>query len=290
MSASVPVDAWFDEIDLDPQGAWLRMGTRKLGDRPWLVVDGRRETELALKDRLLAERRDEVFAVAPDAEEPGRETLRLVRGELDGLGLRADTDAAAVDQDVELHPLDRAGRVVQEDLCLLRPADGRWVLAGASLCFPSRWRLAAKFERELALVHGPVDGYADELTDRVDRLLSRLEGSVVWRRNWFIHPDASLFQPDRPLGGDPIIPAERCLDELHVRSERQTLRRLDESGWVLFTIRVQQATVRRFGANPGLRLALARFVAEASEELTSHKGLSNQQCFELQSALSGLEA
>jgi hypothetical protein len=27
-------DGWFDEIDLDPDGAWLQMGTRSLGDRP----------------------------------------------------------------------------------------------------------------------------------------------------------------------------------------------------------------------------------------------------------------
>lgn len=295
VSAVVPTDAWFDEIDLDPRGAWLRMGTRNLGSRPWLVVDDRRDTELALKHRLLSERRDEVFAAALDADGPGRETLALVCGELDMLGIPVDCadgadDADDVDDVFVEHPLDRAGRLVQEDLCLLRPVDGRWVLAGASLCFPSRWRLAAKFERELAVVHGPVAGYAEELTDRVDRLLNRLGQTVVWRRNWFLHPNSALFQPDRPPDGDPLVPADRCLDELFVRSERQTLRRLASSGWVLFTIRIQQAPVRRFVADTARRARLARFVVEAPEDLTGHKGLSNRQCAELRNALAGLEA
>jgi len=290
MSVPVPVDAWFDEIDLDPHGAWLRMGTRNLGSRPWLVVDDHRDVELELKRRLLAERRGEVFAAAVDADAPSRETLALVQAELQAQGIGIGGDDAPADGVKEVHPLDRAGQLVQEDLCLLRPVDGRWVLAGASLCFPSRWRLAAKFERELALVHGPVDGYTEQLTDRVDRLLNRLGQTVVWRRNWFIHPNSALFQPDRPADGDPLIPDDRCLDELFVRSERQTLRRLQPSGWVLFTIRIQQASVGQFVAGSDRREMLARFVAEASDGLAGHKGLSRSQCFELQSALRGLEA
>ncbi|MDH3300851.1 MAG: DUF3445 domain-containing protein [Acidimicrobiia bacterium] len=284
MSAVVPTDSWFGEIDLDPHGAWLRMGTRNLGSRPWLVIDDQRDAELALKRRLLTERPDEVFAAASDADGPGRETLDLVQRELEALGISTSVD------DLVEHPLDRAGRLVQEDLCLLRPVDGRWVLAGASLCFPSRWRLAAKFERELVLVHGPVAGYADQLTDRVDRLLNRLGDTVVWRRNWFLRPNSALFQPDRPPNGDPVVPAERCLDELFVRSERQTLRRLPASGWVLFTIRIQQAPVRRFVADIGRRAALNRFLAEAPTDLSGHKGPSEQQCFELANALAGLQA
>ncbi len=282
MTRLEPSDAWFPEVDLDPQGAWLRMGTRNLGRRPWLVVDDRREAELELKGRLLAERDDEVFAVAGDAAGPATETLQLVEGELAGLPPVGAFEAAA------LHPLARAGLMTQEDLCLLRPVDGRWVLAGALLCFPSRWRLAAKFERELSLVHQPVVGYREQLTGRVDRLLNRLGDRIVWRRNWFIHPDSALFQPDRPADGDPVVSADRCLDELYVRSERQTLRRLETGGWVLFTIRIQQASVRRFVADGQRRRSLTRFVSEAPAELSGHKGLSPGQCLELEIALIGM--
>jgi hypothetical protein len=49
-----------------------------------------------------------------------------------------------------MHPLDLAGRVVPDDLCLVQAdADGVPRLVAASLCFPSRWRLGEKLGRPL---------------------------------------------------------------------------------------------------------------------------------------------
>jgi hypothetical protein len=273
---------WYDEIDLDPDGRWLRMGTRSLGDRPWLVADERRAVELAIKARLAAERHGEVFAALPDSHGAGVETLALVEAECDRLGLDVG-DAGPVRAGA--HPLDRAGRLVQEDLCLLRRDPDGWALAAASLCFPSRWRLADKLGRSMVGVHEPVDGYDPVLAGRVDRLLDRLEDRVVWRRNWFIHPDPALFQPDRPPSGDPVVGADHCLDDLHLRSERQTLRRLPETGWVLFTIRIQQDPLGRFAAERGRRAALGRWLVEAPSDQRAHRGVGPDQADELVRAL-----
>ena len=115
---------------------------------------------------------------------------------------------------------------MQEDLCLLRRRDDGWYLEAASLCFPSRWRLADKIGRHITEVHGPVDGYVDQLASKVDRLFDRLTDRPVLRRNWYIHPDPTLFQPAPPPDGDPSSPQPDALATLVVRSERQTLRRL----------------------------------------------------------------
>jgi hypothetical protein len=269
---------WHDEIDLQPGSRWLRMGTRNLGDRPWLVADDRRRAELALKADLAAERHGEVFAALPGCEVPGRATLALVEAECRRLGLdpadHPPVDAAA-------HPLDRAGRSVQEDLCLLRRDAEGWVLAAASLCFPSRWRLADKLGRPLPAVHGPVEGYHSQLADRVDTMLDRLVAGpaprIVWRRNWFVHPDPTLFQPRRPPGGDPVVAADRCLDDLHLRSERQTLRPLPADGWVLFTIRVQQDPLVAFLADPDRLARFARWLGQAPADQVAHRGLTPAQ-------------
>lgn len=278
---------WFDEIDLDPTVPWLRMGTRQLGERPWLVVDRHRADELALKQQLCLERHGEVFAAEPSAFEPSREVLELVSRELQLIGVDGDV-APVVEHSAggsPLHPLDAAGRSVQEDLCLLRRDASGWVLAAASLCFPSRWRLAAKMGRPLAEVHGPVEGYRAELADRVDNLFDRLGERTVWRRNWFIHPDGHLFQPDRPIDGDPTVGAEDCGDHLMVRSERQTLRTLPTSGWVLFTIRIQQATLGLFLADPQRRSSFVRFVEEVGSGHAAHRGVSVDQLGELRQFL-----
>ncbi len=278
-----PGRGWFEEIDLDPAAHWRRIGTRQLGDRPWLVIDDRRDVELALKERLGTDRHDEVFAVEPGVEAgallAGRETLDLVEGELERHRLLGPAGGGG------LHPLDRAGRSVQEDLCLVRPGHGSWVLAAASLCFPSRWRLGEKLGRSITATHGPVDGYAEALATRVDRLFDHLGERIVLRRNWFVHPDPALFQPDRPPAGDPVIEPDRCLDDLHLRSERQTLRRLHASGWILFTIRIQQDPLRPFVADDGRAAALVRYLVEAPVDQLTHRGLSPPQAERLRIAL-----
>lgn len=280
---------WLDEIDLDPERPWLRMGTRALGNRPWLVIDAHRAAELKLKADLRASRHDEVFAAEPGTETASRRVLDLIVAELEAGGLVTDRPPPGA----ETHPLDEAGLLVQEDLCLLRRDLDGWNLVAASLCFPSRWRLGPKMGHPLDAVHGPVPGYGDRLASKVDQLLDRLEARVVWRRNWFIHPDHALFQPDRPTFPEPTIPAADCLDQLVVRSERQTLRRVDDPSeatsqsadrYALFTIRIQQAPVATLAVG-ARRAELARFLAEAPPDIVSHRGLSPQQCTELTTAL-----
>jgi len=282
--------SWLDEIDLEPSSPWLAMKTRALGERPWLIVDDKRDAELALKAQLLLDRNAEVFAADGSSEEPSRETLDLVVAECARLGLDAPGSGlgsvpGSGSVPNRLHPLDLAGRLVQEDLCLLAPGPDGWVLAAASLCFPSRWRLADKLGRSQADVHGPVAGYGANLAPRVDRMFDRLGDRIVWRRNWFVHPDPQLFQPDRPVDGDPVIGAARCGAELYLRSERQTLRRLRETGWVLFTIRTQQEPLATFLADEARRERFVRYLTEAADDQLAHRGIGAAQADELGVAL-----
>ena len=59
--------AWFDELNLDPDAHPVAMGTRSLGERPWLVADDKRDQELALKAELLATRRDRVLHLTDES-------------------------------------------------------------------------------------------------------------------------------------------------------------------------------------------------------------------------------
>jgi hypothetical protein len=120
--------------------------------------------------------------------------------------------------------------------------DGAWRLEGAVLCFPSLWLLAEKLGLPTALVHQPVPHYAEELSPKVDRFFDRLPaGRPVWRRNVSVWPALVLWAPCHDL--DPLLWSEGSprpgAPPLWIRSERQTLRRLSESGAILFTIRVQ---------------------------------------------------
>ena len=224
---------------------------------------------------LCRERHDEVFAAETSATAASEIVLDLL----------VAAGVEPVDMD-GLHPLDRAGRSVQEDLCVLERRPDGWHLTAASLCFPSRWRLHTKIGRHITEVHSPVSGYDDRLASRVDTFFDRLTSAPVWRRNWFVHPDASLFQPDRPANGDPVVGAATALDTLVVRSERQTLRRLDPlDDAILFTIRIQQAPVRDLVRSVERGEAFRHLLSSAPSETLAHRGMAPQQVLEMQQAL-----
>jgi hypothetical protein len=85
-------------------------------------------------------------------------------------------------------------------------------------------------------IHEPVAKYADHVGAAVDTYFQRLTvEKPVWRSNWIIQDHPALFQPQIPSG--PLV---KTPDELWIRMERQTLRRLPKTSGILFTIRGYQ--------------------------------------------------
>jgi hypothetical protein len=246
------------------------MGLGRVDERAWLLPDEHRDGQLALRARLLAERRDEVFAALPGTDAASVEALELVLA-----WERANRpDLAVRTVDPEHHPLEAAGRRTQEDLVVMVPRDGRYHLDAAVLCFPSHWRLADKLGGDATAIHGPVPGYRTDLADRVDRFLDRLApGVVVARRNWSVHDSPELFAPSPPADPRPATPDE-VPTRLVLRSERQTLRRLARSGSVLFTIRVQQAPLGALAGAPAVAAQFAARLRAQPPELTAMNGLA----------------
>ena len=249
---------WLDELHLAPGPPWHAMGTRALDGSRWLLPDERRDVELAAKRRLVDERADVVVASIPGSEPAAAEV--------------ADAVASATGRplDAGRPPLVAVALDVQEDLCVLeRDDDGRWRLTAGVVCFPSMWRLPDKVGLPLAEVHGPVPAYADELATRVDRFVDRLRADrPVWRRNWLVHASDELHLPEPPPPPQtlPAVP-----DDLWLRSERQTLRRLPRTGAVLFTIRTQQVPLAAVASRPDVAAGLAAAIAGWSDDLVSYR-------------------
>jgi len=256
---------WLDELPLRPGPPWLSMGVHPLDLATWLILDDRFDAELALKAQLLAERHDDVFLARPGSEAAGREVLDLVTAWLTTHSGRAHAPSSAP---LDLHPLDRAGRLVQEDLCVLVEHDGRYLLEAGSVCFPSHWRLSEKLGRSVAAIHGPVHHYDVELEARVDRFFDRLrpEHPVV-RRNLSIHSHDELFRPEPHESPASFARDVSGLGQVWLRSERQTLVRLPATGAVLFTIKTQQCRAEVLSARPEVAHRLAEKLRVLQPEL-----------------------
>ena len=182
-------------------------------------------------------RKAAVFADAPsdcwgemDGSRPGQaEALALVSAHLGQAG------------DNSLPPLRAAAHLIDDDLCLMEHRGGEWTLAAASLCAPSFFSAAHVVGRPLSALHAPVTGFGDKLLGRVSRIFDGLAPDMlVERRNWSVVASGELFLPDdRPVrSGQPALTRDQAGQALFVRMERQTLRRLPETGGVLFSIRI----------------------------------------------------
>jgi dimethylamine monooxygenase subunit A len=263
----------------------LMMGLMPLAPAAWIELDRHFAADLAAKRRLLETRHDAVFAAEPAAAAPAAELLRrlvehlvqhqaaIFRREGDCLVNSATGERWDLAR-TTLHPLDLAGRLVQEDLCLLERAGESYRLVAASLCSPARWRLADKIGRPLGIIHAPVPGYAEKLLRPVDRFFAALaQERGVWRLNWGIVDDPAPFQPVAPAAA-PGITAETAGDRLWLRVERQTLRRLPESGAVVFTIRTYITGLAVAVRSPGAAADLADAIRDMPEATRRYKHIA----------------
>ena len=267
----------------------LAMGLTPLDLHDWIAPDARMAAELAAKERLLRERHGDVFIALPEAADSAAEVLELL---VSYLPERFPTLYRRVGGQIEnrvtrqqwhmtqhgLHPLDLAGRLVQEDLCLMQLATDtdQYRLVGASVCFPTRWRLAEKIGQSLGAIHLPVPDYATQLDSTMDLLFARLKVErPVWRLNWGLIDNPTLFQPSGHGRRDhnPAVTAHNAGDTLWLRMERQTLRRLPRTGDILFTIRIYVQPLYDVAANPERTAQLAAAMRALPPNMRGYKSL-----------------
>lgn len=221
----------------DPRTARLP-GIQPASEETWLLRDAAFAPQMAERDRLIATHPDAVLALLPQGQAAAQELLETLSGWLSRQpGYRVDGGQVTRPDGVIL-PLDRgdpmrtAGRLVQEDLCLMQGQGAEAVLTGAALCFPANWTLAEKIGRPMTRIHGPVHEYDADIARRVQRMFDAIRpDQVLWRANFNVWDHARLFSPKPEAAPRAATPARRYL-----RSERQTLRRLPVSGAVVFAI------------------------------------------------------
>ncbi|MCM2560994.1 DUF3445 domain-containing protein [Lutimaribacter sp. EGI FJ00015] len=217
-------------------------GVAPLSPDEWIIVDDAFDAQMAERARLLRTRRAEVLALDDSARPAADELLEVVLGLL---AARADYTVGASrvtrPDGVEVpinraDPLGTLGMLVQQDFCLMQKPEGQdeHLLTGAVLCFPSSWKLSEKFMRPLVAIHQPVAVYDDNIARRVQRLFDGIRpGRPLWRCNALNYDDPALFQP---RSANDRRAERHSADAKFLRSERQSLWRLDETRAVVFGI------------------------------------------------------
>ncbi|MEM7300528.1 MAG: DUF3445 domain-containing protein [Pseudomonadota bacterium] len=239
------------------------IGLQRLDPRSICQVDEKFPDYLAQKLELWRDIPNEIFLAQKDTLQAQNQVLELI---LDNLSAMQGDKAAQRGRTISLcsgeyelrhedfheQPLMLASLLVQDDLILMRKRENGWVLAAASLCFPSHWRLDEKFGRPMGEIHAPIPDLNARIGARIDRIFDNLRPELpVWRENWSLDSDPGLRQAVRnELRHHKHDKAEPSLDTLFLRAEYQTLRKLPVSGDILFTVKILIEPLRRFISGP----------------------------------------
>ncbi len=226
-------------------GGQLRMGLVRLEEREWLQP----EPDLAARKTAFAHYPEGV-QLTPEATAPGRELAAM-------LGVTG--------------ALPHAALAAHEDMCLLTCADGedQYRLIGAAVAWPTDWHPKDKISLPLRALHAPIAGYEEQLATGVDRFMDTLKaGPIYGRCNWFIAATGARrwIADAPPEQAFAHVTRDNAGDTLFVRSERQTLRRLRDTGAILFTIGVY---VERLGTLSASNIAM---LAAAVQTLVNGEG------------------
>ncbi len=204
--------------------------------------------------------------------------------------------------DPQTPPLVAAAKLVQEDLVIMRKGEGGWRLVAAVVCFPSSWTLTEKFARPMQDIHQPVPGYGPGTRPAVliERIFDNLlVDQPVKRANWSLHHSDALYHPR----GEAVRAARAAgradpHDETdydargYYRRERQTLRKLPQSGDILFTIRIDIDpidTLRRLPEGREAAALLVEQLGRMTPEQLRYKGMEADMAT-LQEVLAGIAA
>lgn len=244
---------------------------------PYLpFLDGAPEFEPDLKPIPLTQ------WLTPDSEAPVwlRDKcliLKMMRANVVG----GDLDGAAAEEVLQLvmaatgetprqkmpTALEEAASIVSDDLCVLSAEqDGDWRLTAGVLCAPTYWTLPERIGLDLGGLHAPVPGGDPGLASRISRVFTGLKPDMVLERlNWTVQASGKRYTPDRPSAQG------KSITDLHLRVERQTLRKLPGTGAILFAIRVSVDPLMPLLAVPATREAFEDAWIGAGRAVRSYK-------------------
>ena len=221
----------------------VQVGLEPISSSEWFEIDNLFLSEIENKKNLFNTKHKQVYQDTPESINSQKEVLESI---LENLLLYHPKHCEEAKKNLtfrdNLTPLESAALLVQEDLLIMMPKNEEYFLSAASLCSPSNWSLREKFKKSLLNLHKDVPSYSDLIGERVNHLFTNLKNNRIFQRfNWSIYESPELYQPalnKASINRADNISETNAGDKLFIRVERQTIKKLNISKSILFTVRV----------------------------------------------------
>ncbi|KAL5364956.1 hypothetical protein BJX96DRAFT_168709 [Aspergillus floccosus] len=249
----------------------VMMDVRKLDVQNWLTIDKNYMDEHQVRSQLLAREKRKVLQCLPESYDACLEALeevveflcqrfgsmfeRKVAGDQTTVynKMTGETFVFGGEKGDGMDPLEIAVRLTMEDLSILmKNADDEYYMAASASLFPVGWTVQERIGWTISQLHNPVPLWHQQVANSVSnsnwhRFLARLTpSSPMERSNYFVEvkrPDEDLFEIlYRPttLSEDNPNPSP---EDIVIRRERQTFRRLPRTGAIVFGVKTFLTTL-----------------------------------------------
>jgi len=219
----------------------LRLGLNPIPISDWIQYENDFADRIYNKKKLINIDRARVLASSSKSMQAQQEFLNLLIKylqefksklfEFDGNEITSLKDNKKYNIDEFKHsPLELISYLAPDDFCLLKESDDDFKLIAASVCAPTWWELSEKMGKPLASIHAPIANLEKKIGRMIRHFLKSLRCEDCYQRsNWFLFstPDLCVFPDSFNLYKDLInITSENIEDNLYLRTERQTFRKL----------------------------------------------------------------
>ncbi|KAL0947361.1 hypothetical protein HGRIS_013478 [Hohenbuehelia grisea] len=266
------------------------MALKKLEPDYWLELESTYRERVEQRKRLYAENGKKLLDCLPGSEPACKELMEMVIQFLcarypkqfrhDGRNgkfwngiLREEYDTKTID------PLIFLLNNVPEDFLLVEENEktGLYEMRAGVACSALGWNVAEKIGRPMKEIHGAVPDYK-KIEFSVDRFFTKLAcDKPIQRGSWGLEIGQPVFlQPDDPHWRlRDIQKPDLRVEEIYLRVDWQTLRRLPRSNAIVFNYKVLFTPMTQFREEPFIPRLVAKVIREGNSGILNYKGTAH---------------
>ncbi|ORY70972.1 uncharacterized protein BCR38DRAFT_453639 [Pseudomassariella vexata] len=262
------------------------MALMKLETDYWLELEHNYHRRMKQRLALLEEHGEKVLFWCPGSELASRELMEMVvqflciryphyfQLEQNNTVLRnrlLDT----VTEIPSMHPLQVLFNNVPEDFAVMcrNEEDGLYYLRSAMICSSVGWNIGLHKNKVLRRIHDNVPQWEEKMAFSVDRWFTKLPVDRPGQRcSWGIEDWEAFFCPEtHPRSAFAHDPSSCTVNDLQLRCDWQTLRRLPISGSIIFNFKAVFTPFTQLKDEPYVPRLMHTIITRTSRDLITYK-------------------
>ncbi|KAG8166854.1 hypothetical protein KVR01_002543 [Diaporthe batatas] len=182
-------------------------------------------------------------------------------------------------------PLEVIYQNIPEDYALVfrNEHDGLYHLRAAMVCSSVGWDIGMHRGKPLRMIHEGVPDYAEKMAFSLDRYFAKMAvEQPIQRCSWSLEDHAPLFSSPRMTQNTPwerSMFSERkedlTIDDVKLRCDYQTLRRLPLSGAIVFNFKAVFTPITELKHEAYVPFVLLKVLQEGKESLIDYKTVNH---------------